>query len=466
MPNSNKKLIAQIKAKAKTFDEIYEEAKQRILQQAIIHSQKFPNAPYSGHGLITLEKALKAEYARLGIKMQGEFKDALPAIIKGFYEKAKNDIVHDSAYNIIGEIDPKRIEYFMNNTYDSVLGSTSRIAQTHVREIRNIASDVFRQTSLTGETRKQVSKMMLDRAMNIPSFQMLDNMGKKWNAKSYFDMLAHTELMNAGRYSYQCRCEEDGYDVVRLTVSGHSCPYCQVYENRLFSLSGKTPGLPTYDELRSNKVFHPRCTHSFNIVTDFTRERDYNKDGKPKEGYNSTEYKTAAVHMPKTRKLKRVTDSIQYPRKQKDFEKAIVTAKNEHGAIFNAKTGEMMWSKEGSRQNITGIPPKLAKGNILVHNHPKEASFSMQDVDTFMSYGVKEMKVVSSKYAYSLKLRKALKPDDIAKLSNKWYNTYNKLYMRYRNAGIKATKFKASIQHHVNKRVWKNSGVDYVRKDI
>jgi hypothetical protein len=283
--------VTYVNGAIKTFDEIYEEAKARIMSKALAHAQKYPNSPYSGRGLVELEKALKAEYAKLGVDIKDEFKNSIPIVMRKFYDRAKEDISKHSVNKIIGDIDTKRIDYFMSNTFDSVAGATTRMAQTHVRELRKIAADVMRQTSLTGATRKEVSRMMLERAMNVPNFQFIDNIGSKWNAKSYFEMLARTELMSAGRYSYQCRCEEDGYDAVRLTVSGHSCPKCARYENRLFSLSGNTPGLPSYDKLKADGVFHPNCTHSFTAVPDFIRNRDFNPDGTPKKGFNSPENK-------------------------------------------------------------------------------------------------------------------------------------------------------------------------------
>ncbi len=58
------------------------------------------------------------------------------------------------------------------------------------------------QARFARRTRKEVSKEMLQRAMEIPGFEFIDAGGRKWSNKSYFDMLARTELMNAGRASH------------------------------------------------------------------------------------------------------------------------------------------------------------------------------------------------------------------------------------------------------------------------
>jgi hypothetical protein len=161
------------------------------------------------------------------------------------------------------------------------------MAVTHVRELRKISADVFRQTSLTGETRKQVSKLMLEKAMNIPGFQFIDNAGAKWEAKNYFDMLARTQLMAAGRDSYLQTCAENECDTVRVSISGGSCDKCARFENVLLSISGNTPGLITLDEAIAAGLFHPNCTHSLIAVPEVIAKMDYDEKGYPLEGFNS-----------------------------------------------------------------------------------------------------------------------------------------------------------------------------------
>jgi hypothetical protein len=118
--------------------------------------------------------------------------------------------------------------------------------------------------------------------MKIPGFEFIDVAGTKWNSKSYFEMLARTELMNAARECYDDKMAEEGFDVMRLTVSGDPCDKCAKFEDRLFSLTGATPGLPTKEDLKSAGVFHPNCTHSYVLIPDFIRLRDFNPDGTKK----------------------------------------------------------------------------------------------------------------------------------------------------------------------------------------
>ena len=91
-------------------------------------------------------------------------------------------------------------------------------------------------------------------------------------------------MLNTSRQEYFDTCAENGADVVAVTVSGHCCDKCAVWENRLLSISGATKGLPTVDEATAAGLFHPNCTHSVTEVDDYTREEEYNPDGTPKTG--------------------------------------------------------------------------------------------------------------------------------------------------------------------------------------
>ncbi|MBP5531714.1 MAG: hypothetical protein J6Y54_06780, partial [Lentisphaeria bacterium] len=150
----------------------------------------------------------------------------------------------------------------------------------HIKALRSLTADVTRQMSITGATRREVSKALLERAMDVPGFQFIDKAGTNWPLKSYFNTLARTELMNAAPASYDDKVTDEGFDVMKLTTSGHCCEKCARFEGRLFSLTGATKGLPSKDDLIEAGVFHPNCTHSYSLVPDYIRERDYTLGGK------------------------------------------------------------------------------------------------------------------------------------------------------------------------------------------
>lgn len=265
------------------FDFISEKARREIFQKVLKHFQKHPGSPWSGKPLVELERSIKAFYAEMGWEYTEVFRDTLPETMQKYYDTAVSEMRKAGLQRaIVGKPDPKRVKYFMDSTFEQVAMKTNNMSFQHIKQLRAIAADVTRQMSITGATRKEVSKAMLNKALEIPGFQFTDKGGTKWQAKSYFDMLARTELMNAARASYDDKCAEEGFDVVELTYSGHSCSSCDRWEGRLFSLTGATKGLPTKDDLIADGVFHPNCPHSYTLVPQSVFEEDFNPDGTPK----------------------------------------------------------------------------------------------------------------------------------------------------------------------------------------
>lgn len=249
------------------FDAISERAREKIYALVRNHYQKHPNSPWSGKYLVELEKSIKAFYREMGVDYQEAFRNTLPDEMKEFYDAAVKEIRTAGTYKaVLGEPDAKRVKYFLDSSFQQVAMKTDKMAFDHIRELRKISAEVFRDMSLTGNTRREVSKALLEKAMKIPGFEFIDKSGSKWAAKSYFKMLARTELMNAARASYDEKMADEGFDVMKLTTSGDSCEHCAKWEGRLFSLSGATPGLPTKADLEADGVFHPNCTHSYSLV--------------------------------------------------------------------------------------------------------------------------------------------------------------------------------------------------------
>lgn len=270
------------------FGVIIDRVREEICRKVFRHYQKNPGSPWSGAPLRDLEAVIREFYSDLGVKYEKEFRTTMPEIVQRFYDTAVKQLrTAGTRRAILGKPDTARIKYFLESTFEQVAMRTQKMSFDHIRELRSITADVTRQMSLTGATRRKVSKELLTRALEIPGFEFIDNGGTKWSNKSYFNMLARTELMNAGRQTYFDTCAKNGSDVVWVTVSGNCCPKCGVWENRLLSISGATEGLPTVEEAMADGLCHPNCTHSFVAVPDYIRDEDFTENGRPKNGLNA-----------------------------------------------------------------------------------------------------------------------------------------------------------------------------------
>ena len=189
-----------------------------------------------------------------------------------------------------GEFDVDRVKLTLEDAYTHVAGMTANMRKKDVAFLRETVAGVEREAAMTGMTSRQVAAEFLTRLESRPEgFKFVDAGNRVWDSKAYCEMLARTTLLNTSRQEYLNTCAENGADVVAVTVSGHCCDKCAVWENRLLSISGATKGLPTVDDAIAEGLFHPNCTHSLTEVDDYTREEEYNPDGTPKTGLNSGE---------------------------------------------------------------------------------------------------------------------------------------------------------------------------------
>ncbi len=260
---------------------ICERAQEEIFAKVLAHYRKNPGNAWSGKYLVDLEKTVKALYRQLGVDIGAQFKQGLPQTMREFYDRAAAQLKTAGKRNaILGGPDTGRVNYFLNNSFEQIAMRTTRMSFDHIKQLRTISAEVLRTASITGATRQQVTKQLLDKAMQIPGFKFTDNGGRVWKEEAYFKMLARTELMNAGRTAYDEKCAAEGCDVMMLDYSGNCCDACAHYEGELFSLTGATPGLPTKADLEAAGVFHPNCTHSYSAVPDYVQKQDFTPEGK------------------------------------------------------------------------------------------------------------------------------------------------------------------------------------------
>lgn len=91
--------------------------------------------------------------------------------------------------------------------------------------------------------------------------------GMLWQPDVYAEMLGRTAMASTRRVAFRERYLQNGVDVVRVVPNGTVCPICGRWEGRLLSLTGTTPGIPTYDDARADGMFHPNCAHRYVMAT-------------------------------------------------------------------------------------------------------------------------------------------------------------------------------------------------------
>jgi hypothetical protein len=184
---------------------------------------------------------------------------------------AEIDTLQDKL-SVLDDLDiPVNIQMLMLSSIKVLNDSATRI----LRESEDVYRDVQASAAsglLAGvDTRMQASQKMLNdfAARGVTSF--VDKAGRKWNMASYSEMCMRTVSQQAAREGHMSRAVELGYDLMKVSRIGTTCPICQQWQGVVLSISGKTPGYMTVESARAAGLFHPNCRHT---LTSFDPELD------------------------------------------------------------------------------------------------------------------------------------------------------------------------------------------------
>lgn len=142
------------------------------------------------------------------------------------------------------------------------------------RNIRRSLNDILRKQlqfiiadgRLRGETLRFIAAEVRERLKAQGFSVLIDRGGKRWEFDTYANMLVRTKAVEARNQGLANRMLQAGYDLVQ--VSNHHSDHreCAVWEGKILSLTGRTPGYPTVDEAKSAGLFHPNCQHAINVI--------------------------------------------------------------------------------------------------------------------------------------------------------------------------------------------------------
>ena len=151
---------------------------------------------------------------------------------------------------------------------------TDKMGAQIIGSLREATVAALREQAVAGGSLKETAAAMRDKWFDavkdgVPRF--VDSSGHEWNTATYFQMNVRTNSM---RVYNDCLIDdvarETGSDVMRISTGG-SDPNCEcaAWEGSIISLTGKTPGLPTYDDAKAGGCFHPNCVHTLEVVDEY-----------------------------------------------------------------------------------------------------------------------------------------------------------------------------------------------------
>ena len=147
---------------------------------------------------------------------------------------------------------------------------TDRMGRALINSLREATVGMLREQAVAGGSMVDMSRDLAARwakAAKMEDPKFTDAAGHVWNTKTYIQMNVRTNTM---RVYNDCLADnvarETGGDLMRISTGGDADCDCAAWEGCIISLTGKTKGLPTYDDARNGGCFHPNCTHTLEYV--------------------------------------------------------------------------------------------------------------------------------------------------------------------------------------------------------
>lgn len=134
------------------------------------------------------------------------------------------------------------------------------------KSVREIIGAGQLQGRAAAELAKEVSAKIAEDGITA----LIDKGGKKWQLDTYAEMLTRQVLANSGREGVFNTAQEYGFDLAIITTHGTTHDECRVWEGKIISLTGKTPGYPSLQDAIDAGLFHVGCKHGYTITFDRT----------------------------------------------------------------------------------------------------------------------------------------------------------------------------------------------------
>lgn len=281
MPKDGSKLLKdQIKAGEKDLLRILSEAKGAV-ELKIKRMVKKGNFATAATVRESLYRGVVTEYIKLNRKFDVYVNKHGERVAKEWNDTLKDDLGDLSvALPTFGQFSEKYlndiIERVNPSNADSRILLNARfgsMAKSDIDGIRAIVTDVFRIGAASGLTTKDMAEQMRSRILDFnPGLELFDKNGRRMNAESYFAMINRTITSTVARETYSSLSAEAGYDLMQIDggiTAGSLQPGdpCSRWAGKIVSMSGNTPGYPTYADALAAGVFHPNCVHTLSVVT-------------------------------------------------------------------------------------------------------------------------------------------------------------------------------------------------------
>lgn len=224
------------------------------------------------------------EVTSLSNALKNKANPMIESVIKEAYNEGyqnSNNILGD---NILeqGDSQQSMLNKLVSDTCNDMLIATKYMSESAKRFVRVKTSQVMQlqqairegNKSLAYTLARQLEAGKLQKDVNSQAFTgIVDSMGRRWNLKTYSEMVIRTKTQQAyiygtAEYGHKMGCH-------LFIISSHNAiDACKKWEGSIITVGETIDGYLSYEELAgSMEIFHPNCRHHITPISDTIAER-------------------------------------------------------------------------------------------------------------------------------------------------------------------------------------------------
>lgn len=169
------------------------------------------------------------------------------------------------------------LDKLRTDTYNDMLIATQYMSESAKKFVRVKTSQVMQlqqalrqgNKSLAYSLARQLEAGKLSKDANTQAFTgIVDKAGRRWNLKTYSEMVVRTKAQQAHVYGTAQQGHELGCHL--FIISSHNAiDACSKWEGKIISVGEEIDGYPVYEDIAASmECFHPNCKHHITPISE------------------------------------------------------------------------------------------------------------------------------------------------------------------------------------------------------
>lgn len=252
------------------------------------------------------------EIERLNKASKKYIENEIPKVVNAVYTKEMARLKVESI-NIA--INKPLIQRLQRELWETLFKANNTI-QSNIRQKMNEVAVSYNIDKNLGMTKQDALQNASDEMLYSGFQSFTDSAGKEWNIVSYAEMAIKTKRTIAVNETVMHTANVLGSDLVKMSSHASTCPVCALYENRVYSISGKDERFPKLSEAfnKGYSTIHPNCRHRLLVyIEDMENvKQDIKSSNRPFEDMRSEREKQLYIDRQEKKARTRTKERLEY----------------------------------------------------------------------------------------------------------------------------------------------------------